>query len=202
MTKSQQIKSMLSKTKNFFMDYTNFDKLSTGYGLTSDHSLNPERASIAATGFMFCALIIAHHYDQLTKDDLIERANRTVDALLKMNHHHGFFPHFMSRSDGERFKKSEYSTIDTMLMIMGLIAIDSYINDPDFSKKAQTLIDRIDWKSYLTTYQGKKVFAMSYNDLDQGDYVTGKAGYIYHWHMYAEQLMMYVLYPEDDALEL
>jgi hypothetical protein len=35
---------------------------------------------------------------------------------------------------------------------------------------------------------------MAYNPDKDGDYVNGKPGYIHHWSMLAEQLMMYVMY--------
>ena len=35
---------------------------------------------------------------------------------------------------------------------------------------------------------------MAYNPDADGDYVNGKPGYIHHWSMFAEQIMMYVMY--------
>jgi hypothetical protein len=48
---------------------------------------------------------------------------------------------------------------------------------------------------------------MAYNPDKEGDYVTKKPGFIHHWGMFAEQLMMYVMYAgttndKDKALKL
>ncbi len=200
--KYPKLDDMFLKTQHFFLDYTNFTDGSEGYGLTSDHSKLPERASIAATGFMFCALILAVESHKLTKDSAKEIVFKTLKTLKRLDHYKGFYPHFLNRSTGDRWGLCEYSTIDTMLMMMGLIAIDAYFNDVNIKKDIDFLIDRIDWSSFITIYQGKKVFAMAYNPDKEGDYVQGQPGYIYHWHMYAEQLMMYLLYDGDDAKEL
>ena len=39
----------------------------------------------------------------------------------------------------------------------------------------------------------KKVLHMAYNPDRGGDYVIGKPGFIHHWSMFAEQLMIYVM---------
>ena len=201
MTK-KAIHDMFIRTQHFFRDYTNFDNGSKGYGLTSDNTSSPKRASIAATGFMFCYLILATESHELTKDQSKQMTLKTIQTLLSIKHYQGFLPHFIDRDTGQIWQQSEYSTIDTMLMMMGLLAVDAYYDDQTISTLTHQLLSRIDWKAFQTTYQDKKVFAMAYNPKKHGDYSNGKPGYIFHWHMYAEQLMMYLLYPFDDAIEL
>lgn len=185
----------------YFKDYTNLDPKSKGFGLTSDHSMKRERSSIAATGFMICAFILGAHHQVMEEKETKGILKKIVDSLLEINHFKGFFPHFLDRQEGTRYGTSEYSTIDTMLLFMGLLALDQYCDDEIISKKVERILDRVDYEAFTTLYNGKKVFAMSYNDLANGDYVQNKPGYIYSWHMYAEQLMMYWLYPKDDTLE-
>jgi hypothetical protein len=193
---------MLLDTTQFFNDFTNFNKDSKGFGLTSDTNLNPKRASIAATGFMLCSLILRHHYHLLDKHSVFEIGHQTLDTLLEMKHFKGFLPHFLDRETGVRLEKTEYSTIDTMLALLGVLALDQFLDDPLFRDKTNQLFDRIDFEAFIKTYNHKKVFAMAYNDHPKGDYVTDQIGFIYQWHMYAEQLMMYLLYDSEDALEL
>jgi hypothetical protein len=190
---------MLKDTLSFFEDFTNFDDTSKGYGLTSDTTTQPERASIAASGFMMCHLILKHHYFDFPKNEVKKIALKSIETLLEMVHYKGFLPHFLNRTTGERLSRTEFSTIDTMLCIMGIIAMDSFLKDETFSKHTKTLLDRIDYDSFMTIYKGKKVLSMAYNDHPKGDYVKDSIGYIYHWHMYAEQLMMYLLYKGQDA---
>lgn len=186
----------------YFQDYTNLDKHSPGFGLTSDHTQNPDRASISASGFMVCAMILGAHYGWIETQKAQEILKNTVESLSRMNHFKGIFPHFLDRNTALRYGRCEYSTIDTTLMIMGLLAVDVYCNDAPTTQRVQRLLERIDYEAFKTTYQGKKVFAMSYNELEHGDYTQAGTGFIYQWHMYAEQLMKYWLYPGDDALEL
>jgi hypothetical protein len=193
---------MLLDTTQFFNDFTNFNKDSKGFGLTSDSNINPKRASIAATGFMLCSLILRHHYHLLDKHSVLEIGHQTLDTLLEMKHFKGFLPHFLDRETGVRLEKTEYSTIDTMLALLGVLALDQFLDDPLFRDKTNQLFDRIDFEAFIKTYNHKKVFAMAYNNHPKGDYVTDQIGFIYQWHMYAEQLMMYLLYDSDDALEL
>jgi hypothetical protein len=193
---------MLLDTTQFFNDFTNFNKDSKGFGLTSDTNINPKRASIAATGFMLCSLILRHHYHLLDKHSVLEIGHQALDTLLDMKHFKGFLPHFLDRETGVRLEKTEYSTIDTMLALLGVLALDQFLDDPLFRDKTNQLFDRIDFEAFIKTYNHKKVFAMAYNNHPKGDYVTDQIGFIYQWHMYAEQLMMYLLYDSDDALEL
>lgn len=193
---------MLLHTTLFFNDFTNLNTHSKGFGLTSDTNLNPNRASIAATGFMLCGLILRYHYDALDKDTVSKIGHQTLDTLLNMNHFKGFLPHFLDRETGLPLEKTEFSTIDTMLAVMGVLAVDQFLDDPSFRDKTNQLFDRIDFQAFIKLYNNKKVFAMSYNNHPKGDYVNDNTGYIYQWHMYAEQLMMYLLYDFDDALEL
>lgn len=197
-----QLNDMLIKNYHFFKDYTNFTPGSKGFGLTSDHNLDPSRASIASTGYMLCSLIIGHENLLLTRNEALYKTIHTLKTILALPHHDGFYPHFLNRETAEIYGKSEYSTIDSMLLLMGVLAVDAYFKDLEVTTMTQQLLNRIQWKKWLTTYQNKKVFYMAYNPHPKGDYITGAPGYIYHWHMYAEQLMMYFLYPYEDAYEL
>ena len=74
-----------------------------------------------------------------------------------------------------------------------MIAVDSYFKDPMISSIAKEIIKRVDFGMLIHEDQGKKRLYMAYNPDRQGDYVTDKPGFIHHWGMFAEQLMMYVM---------
>ncbi|MDY0295026.1 MAG: glucoamylase family protein, partial [Acholeplasmataceae bacterium] len=107
-------------------------------------------------------------------------------------HHDGFFAHYIDIHSAERLGKTEYSTIDTALCLCGVIAVDAYFKDDKLSHIAHEILDRVDYGSLVFEKEGKKVLHMAYNPDKGGDYVVGKPGYIHHWSMFAEQLMMYV----------
>ena len=178
----------------YFQDFTNFETHSKAFGLTLDHSMNPDKASIAATGFMLSSLIIGvKHYD-LPYQEAYDKAYQTL-VTLKDNimHEFGFFAHYLDFKTGERLGKAEFSTIDTALCLCGVLAVDAFFNDQHMNQLTQAIMDRIDWALFTHEYQGQSVLYMSYNPDRGGDYVDGKPGFIHQWDMFAEQLMMYVM---------
>lgn len=183
------------KAFDFFQDYTNFNESTTGYGLTSDQSAYPERASIAATGFTLSSYVIGVEYGYITREEAIEKIQKTLHSLAySTNHVFGFYSHFMHRTTGERYGKSEYSTIDTALAINGILTVDAYFKDPLITELAFLIIDRVQWQELIHQKDGKTRYYMAYNPDKDGDYAGGKPGFIHHWGMFAEQLMMYVIH--------
>jgi len=191
---NKRLEELQYKSFKFFMDYTNFNVSEKGYGLTSDHNLKPEVASIAATGFMLSALVIGVEANYVTYQEAFDKAYRTLVTLRDhVPHHDGFFAHFLDIHTAERMGKSEYSTIDTALCLCGVITVDAYFKNDTLSQLAHDILDRVDYTSLIFDKDGKKVLHMAYNPDRGGDYVVGKPGYIHHWSMFAEQLMMYVM---------
>lgn len=178
----------------FFQDFSNFDEQSTGYGLTVDHTNNLETASIAATGFMLSSLIIGDRYGYINHEKALHQAQKTLHTLYHYaDNQFGFFAHYLEIKSAKRSKKCEYSTIDTALALCGIIAVDSYFKNEEISKLAQLIFDRVDWSEFIFTKDNHKFLHMSYNPDKDGAYALGKAGLIYQWDMFAEQLMMYVM---------
>lgn len=196
MTKKDRlfIEDVQLRAFNLLKDLTNYNEDEKGYGLTLDHNEKPEVASIAATGFMLSGYIIAVQYGYMSKEEAIKVVTKTLETLLyNIKHYKGFFPHFINIHTAEMRKGTEFSTIDTALCINGVIAVGSYFDDPKIKSLSNQLINRIDWNFFVHTHQGKKRFYMAYNPDKDGDYVSGHPGFIFQWHMLAEQLMMYVI---------
>lgn len=190
----EMIKDIQNRGFRFFMDYSNFDFNSKGYGLTPDHTNKPEIASIAATGFHLSSYVIGVENNLLSREEAILKIRKTLETLLYVvDHHHGFFAHFVDIKTGKRYKKCEYSTIDTALCLNGVITVDSYFKDEVINHYAKALIDRVDWSFLIYDKNHKKMLHMAYNPDRDGDYSNGKAGFIHHWDMFAEQLMMYLM---------
>lgn len=193
---------------HFFSDYTNLDPHSKGYGLTSDHSMRPEVASIAATGFALSAWVIGDRRGWISREEALDRVIGTLTTLKDhVPHHRGFFAHFVDRNSAVRHRLCEYSTIDTALAVNGILVADTYFKDPRISVLADAIIDRIDWASLVFEKEGKTLFHMAYNPDPKGSYVSdNNPGFIHHWDMAAEQKMMYFLaanaLPENLARQL
>jgi len=186
----------------FLIDNTNFEEGSPGYGLTLDRSSNPVMASIAGSGFMLSALAVgaANGWDN-HRTNLLRARNTLINFYNHFPHYHGMFAHYLEFATGKRYKKTEYSTIDTMIFVNGMLTVDRYFQDELVSEYARKIFNRINWEHFITEIKGRKVFRMAYNDIVGGDYLEKEAsGWIHHWNMYAEQLTLYFLAAGSDMV--
>ncbi len=183
----------LQGSVEFFLDYTNLNPNSRGYGLTVDATKKPALASIAATGFALSAWVIASQRGYLSPARAAEITRGTLHTLLHhVDHHRGFFAHFLSMDDARRWGKCEYSTIDTALCLNGVITAAAYFQEDAIRDMADEILRRVDWNFITFEKDGLARFYMSYNPDREGDYVTGEPGFISQWDMAAEQKMMYL----------
>lgn len=183
----------LKGSVDFFLHFTNLQTNSPGFGLTVDLNKKPHLASIASTGYALTAWVIGAERGFISRERAREITRQTLDTLLDhASHYHGFFAHFMDIGTGERFKKCEYSTIDTAICINGAITAAAYFHDSEISQKTHQLLERVDWPLIIFEENDKTLFRMAYNPDAQGDYVHNKTGFISQWDMAAEQKMMYL----------
>lgn len=183
----------LKGSVDFFLQYTNLQAGSRGYGLTVDSTKDTGVASIAAVGFALTAWVIAAERGYMERDTAVTVTHHTLHTLLHhAAHHHGFFAHFLHMDSGERFKQCEYSTIDTALCLNGVITAAAYFADAQIAQLARQLLERVDWYFIVFEKEDKTLFRMAYNPDKGGDYVTGNPGFIHQWDMAAEQKMMYL----------
>lgn len=187
------LENELKGSFNFFRHFTNLNPASNGFGLTVDSTKTPHIASIASVGFTLSAWVIAVERGYMTRQEALDITRQTLHTLLHhASHHRGFFAHYLDMESGARIKKCEFSTIDTALCLNGVITAAAYFHDPEISELSQQLLDRVDWNFIIFEKDDKTLFRMAYNPDKGGDYVTGEPGYIYQWHMAAEQKMMYL----------
>ncbi len=179
---------------DFFLDFTNRDPQSPGFGLTADSSRTPAVASIAGVGFALTAWAIGCERGYLSRQEARRIVCRTLYTLLhNVSHHRGFFAHFLDIRTGLRWKKCEFSTIDTALCLNGVITAAAYFSDDaEIGDLATQLLERVDWKFIVFESGSRALFRMSYNPDPDGDYVTDRPGFIGQWDMAAEQKMMYL----------
>lgn len=193
MLTSQILLDELKGSFDFFYRYTNLDPKSRGFGLTVDSTKKPHMASIASVGFTLTAWVIAVERGFLSPERAVEITRHTLHTLLNhASHHRGFFAHFLHMETGERVQRCEFSTIDTALCLNGVITAAAYFQDAEITQLAQQLLERVEWDFIVFEMDGKTLFRMAYNPDKGGDYVSGQPGYIYQWHMAAEQKMMYL----------
>lgn len=145
---------------------------------------DPRRmASIAATGFGLTALCIADKYGYLPHEQIVERVRTTLDwHLNKFQHVHGFYYHFTDIDSGEPVKGVEVSSIDTSLLLCGVLTARAYFDDAKIKALATQIYERVEWPWML---DGGKTFSMGWHPED--GFLSAR------WEHYCELMMIYLL---------
>src|SRR5260370_1546837 len=103
-------------------------------------------SSIAATGFGLTALCIADQRSYMASANVIARVRATLTLLLnQMPHQNGFFYHFVDMNTGQRAINSEVSSIDTALLLCGLLTCRQHFPDQQIIDLATQLYHRVHW---------------------------------------------------------
>ena len=116
-------------------------------------ALDPRpNASIAATGFGLSCLCIAHNRGYADRNALHAQVLRTLRFHAEeLPNEHGFFYHFNDVNTGKPFAWSEVSSIDSALLICGVLTARAYFSsDPEIVRYATTLYERVDWAWMLS----------------------------------------------------
>lgn len=172
----------------FFWEQANTDVNSPGYGLIRDrYPGSAGIASIASVGFGLTACLIGVDKGYITYDAGYERVDRTLATLLAMERTEGFFYHFVEMQTGRRAWNSEVSSIDTAILLMGVLSAGQYFGG-EIAAKAQQLYADVNWPWFLD--EARQMFYMAYRP---------EKGFEGHWDFYAEQLMLYVLAAGSDT---
>jgi hypothetical protein len=125
-------------------------------GLTLDRTRNngerttgrsEEVASLASTGFALTALCIGYRREWRPPAEIRERVRTTLRYLANVQgHERGWFYHFVERHTGERAWKSELSTMDTALLLAGVLtAQQCFEADGEIVRMAQEIYQRVDF---------------------------------------------------------
>ena len=140
-------------------------------------------ASIASTGFGLTALCIADRRGYLPHAQVVERVRTTLDwHLNSMPEVHGFFYHFTDIETGKRVKGVELSSIDTSLLLCGILTAGAYFQDETIHSLAQQIYTRVDWPWMLN---GGTTFSMGWHP---------ESGFLdARWAHYCELMMIYLL---------
>ena len=121
-------------------------------------------ASIAATGFGLTALCIADQRGYLPHAQIVERVRTTLDwHLNQLPQVHGFFYHFTDIETGARFAGAELSSIDTSLLLCGMLTARGYFERCADQALAAQIYERVDWPWMLN---GGKTFSMGWQPGD------------------------------------
>jgi hypothetical protein len=108
-------------------------------------------ASIAATGFGLTALCVAAEKRWIEADRARERVRNTLHFFANQAiHERGWFYHWMDAKTGERRWNSEVSSIDTALLLAGVLTVRQYYrNDGEIEPLATKIYNRVDFRWML-----------------------------------------------------
>lgn len=140
-------------------------------------------ASIAATGFGLSALCIAKQRGYLSHAQARDRVLATLRFLWKkLPNHRGFFYHFAHVDTGERQWDSEVSSVDTAILLCGILTCRRYFYHEEITDLATQIFNRVDW-SWLS----EDTSLLPHGWMPEVGFLP------YRWDGYSELMMMYLL---------
>ncbi|MBV8145932.1 MAG: Tat pathway signal protein, partial [Gammaproteobacteria bacterium] len=114
-------------------------------GLVPDRYPGPPVASVAAVGFALTAYPIGIERGYVSRSEARARVLATLRFFARAHNEHGFFYHFIDMRTGLRANNSEVSTVDTALLLAGMLFCQSYF---DSSTPQDREIRRLTLKIY------------------------------------------------------
>jgi hypothetical protein len=144
---------------------------------------NSTVASIAATGFGLTALCIGDRRGFLTRSEARQRVIATLQFLAtKVPQHRGFFYHWGDINTGERVWDSEVSSVDTAILLCGILTCRTHFRDTDITLLAHEITNRVEW-----TWLSEDTSLLPHGWLPEMGFLP------YRWDYYNEMMMMYLL---------
>src|SRR5437762_13406916 len=143
------------RTFNWFWERTDPNN-----GLTPDRWPTKSFSSVAAVGFALTAYPVGVERGYVTRTDAAQRTLNTLRSMYtaaqgpqatNVTGYKGFFYHFLDMQTGYRFEQVELSTIDTSLLLGGVLFCQSYFTNADPTETAirayaDSIYLRIDWQ--------------------------------------------------------
>src|ERR1700730_11548840 len=179
------------RTFDFFWERTNPEN-----GLTPDRWPTKSFSSIAAVGFALTSYPIGVERGYITRPQARNRVLTTLkffweapqgDAVSGMTGNKGFFYHFLDIETGRRFERVELSTIDTTLLLGGILFCQVYFDSQDpgeiaIRSYADSIYHRVDWR---WAQQRRPLVSMGWNQTEGWN--------SYDWRGYNEAMLLYIL---------
>ena len=169
-------------------------------GLVKDRSVSWAPVSIAAIGFALPSYAVGVERKWITRGKASQITLNTLNFFLNSvqstdtnaTGYKGFYYHFLKVNSGTREWNCELSSVDTGLLMMGIIFARNYFNlDNEIENKirllAGILVDRLDWDLFKMPPTGKYANTISMGwDPEEGLHNMG-------WVGYNEALFLYIL---------
>lgn len=177
-------------TLGYFERYSN-----PANGLVRDSSCDAASASVAGSGFAMASWVVGAERGYLMRDEAVSRTLATLrflwnapqSAARDATGHNGFFYHFLDFQSGRRARRSELSTVDSGIAIIGALVAGQYFDrdapeEKEIRKLADAIYLRADW-SWASDAFG----ALSHGWRPETGFIP------YAWRGYNEALFLYLL---------
>jgi hypothetical protein len=166
-------------------------------GLVPDRHPSPSPSSIAAVGFALTAYPIGVERGYVTRSEAAQRVLTTLRFFDTAPQgpepagragHRGFFYHFLDMKTGARMNAHvELSTIDTTLLLAGVLFCQSYFDRPSTEETeiralAERIYGRVDW---TWAARNPPIVSMGWRP-EVGHYDA-------EWRIYDESMILYLL---------
>ena len=127
---------------------------------------------------------IGHKRGYIGLDEARDRVLLTLRFLWnKLPTHRGFFFHFANVDSGERMWESEVSSVDTAILLCGILTARKYFGaHSEISLLAYNIFNRVDW-----TWLSEDTALLP------GGWAPEIGFLPYRWESYSELMMMYLL---------
>ena len=170
------------------------------WGIVKDRAADWAPASIASTGFGIASFAVGVERNWMTREEAAKITLNILDFLTgsvqsadtSASGYKGFYYHFLRLNTGTRAWRCELSSVDTGLLMMGIIFARNYYNlDNDVEKRirsqAAIILERIDWNFMVMPDTGKyaNTISMAWTP-DHGLHNMG-------WSGYNEALFLYII---------
>jgi hypothetical protein len=164
--------------------------------LIPDRAPTPSFSSVAAVGFGLTAYPIGAERGYVTPEQARGRVLATLRFLAAAPQgpqrsgvagHKGFFYHFLDMKTGHRFEQVELSTIDTSLLLAGVLFCQSYYDgdhpeEVEIRAIADRLYRQVDW-----TWAVTRPPMVSHGWKPESGFLP------YDWRGYDESMILYIL---------
>jgi hypothetical protein len=170
------------------------------WGIVKDRAADWAPSSIASTGFGIPCFAIGVERNWIAREEAAQivlnmlnffyNSEQSNDALA--TGYKGFYYHFLTMDTGEREWECELSSIDTGLLMMGIIFARNYFNAENETEQqirflAGKLIGRLEWNFFDMPADSQHPYTISMGwDPEDGLHSWG-------WTGYNEALFLYIL---------
>lgn len=190
-TDDEMLALLRGETFQYFLNEINLQT-----GLIADKTEPGSPSSISAVGLGLTSYVVALEHQLISRTEVIKRILSVLrffqsskqGAETDATGYKGFYYHFLEMSTGKRAWESELSTIDTAILMAGILTIKNYFTgessqEKEICKIADELYLRVDWQWALN---GGKTLTHGWKP---------ESGFLDHrWDKgYSEAIILYVL---------